>query len=344
MKNLRILMIGSAVLTLLFLRLLERSNVMTVLLFLLIAANVALAIHYAKKTDRPVVGWAIGAFLVPYICNVILALLPIKKSVVMKNLEQTAPAAPVSTETNEIGDKEDTVSSLEKLFTSFPATGNVFQISRGLLKKPVDLHLDNLRLFAVIITTNVKWRVTTTSSSSGIVHIDLLPEEDAQSLYEILEKAITGTHRDCVGFSVCLAEHGQKGMQFKLTDLRNKYPTLLAAAYRLRLQRKERLRQWLSGKASTSITGSYGTTVVLDKEGYHSGNKVTPWSEIGLIKLESGSFGPVHMYLLRKDSKGGIFSSWGAKHSLSIPRSKTHLYFAECNFWRELSENENCIR
>jgi len=46
------------------------------------AVNVLLAIRYAKLTDRSPVGWGIGAFFVPFISNVILALLPVTKKTV----------------------------------------------------------------------------------------------------------------------------------------------------------------------------------------------------------------------------------------------------------------------
>jgi hypothetical protein len=309
MKNIRILMIVSGVLTLFVLQLhsvnarnSEDLPVLTVLLFLLIAANVALAINYAKKTDRSPVGWAIGGLLAPYICNTILALLPIKNSVVKKNLEQTALAESASFETvNETVTKENVASSYEELFTSFPATNTVFKIKNGWLKKPIELNVDNLRLFAIVFASNVKWRVTITFASINNYNIDLLPEEDAHSVYKMLEKAITGTHKDCVGISVCLAEYGKEGMQFELTELRSDYPALLAAVYRLRNQRKDLLRQWLAGKAETTITGRFGTTIVLDKDGYHSGNKVTPWSDIGMIRVEGSDLSTI-MYMFPKGS------------------------------------------
>ena len=239
----------------------------------------------------------------------------------MENLEQTPTASD---------------SSYEELFTSFPATSNVFQIKRGWPKKSFDMNVDNLRLFSIVFASDVKWRVTITSHSTNIGHLDLLPEENAYGIYEILEKAMTGEKRD-YGINVCLAEYGKEGMLFKLTELREYNPSLLAALYRCQHQRKERLRQWLAGKAEVTLTGSYGSKVILDKESYRSGRKVIPWSEVGLIKIESSSIGPAHMYILPKGSSGGMFSSWRAKASLTIPKSKSDLYVVECNFWRTLS-------
>jgi 4-amino-4-deoxy-L-arabinose transferase-like glycosyltransferase len=57
-----------------------RESFIIPLLFLLLAVtNVVLAVRYAKQTNRSPVGWGIGALLAPYICNVILVSLPVKK-------------------------------------------------------------------------------------------------------------------------------------------------------------------------------------------------------------------------------------------------------------------------
>ena len=95
MKSLRFLMVGIGVITLFFPIVGISIKDMPAIIFLLIATNTALAIYYAKKTDRSVVGWAIGAFFTYGICSIILALLPVKKAAEMKGLEQT----PASSET-----------------------------------------------------------------------------------------------------------------------------------------------------------------------------------------------------------------------------------------------------
>jgi hypothetical protein len=319
----------------------EGSHFIMILFLSLVVANIVLAVYYAKNTDRSPVGWGIGAGLVPYISNVILALLPIKKSVVMKNLEQTGPPAPASHETvnQTVTDGDDTTPP-EELFTSFPATGSVFQMKNGWLKQPTDMNMENLRLLAVVVPSNVKWWVTGSSHSLNTYYLDLLPENAAHYLYDVFEKAIMGTQRDCAGFTFCLSEFGKQGMLLKLNEIRNYYPAMIAAIYRCRHQRKERLRQWLAENPEVMLKGSWGEQNFLSKTGYRSGRKLTSWSEVGFIKIESINFS-TFMYILPKGSKGGMFSSFKAKHSLRINESKSALYVAECNFWRELAENES---
>ena len=310
-----------------------RSSVFSLLILLLAVANVILAVTYAKQTDRSPVGWGIGALFVPFITNIILVLLPIKTSVVMKNIEQTSPASSASHDT--VNQNGTTEKSLNELFTSFPATEPVFQIKRGLFKKPIELHLDNLRLLAIVITSNFKWRVTFSTHSLQTGYLDLLSDETAHTIYDIFEKAITGTQRDCEGMTICLAEYGNQGIQLQLTEIRNYYPTLPAALYRCHRQRKERLHQWLSENPEVKLSGRFGVSHFLNKTGYRAGHKLTSWADIGLIKIESSNF-TSDMLMLPKGSKGGMFATFKAKHTLSIPKSKSDLYLAECNFWREL--------
>ena len=343
MKTTRTLLIVAGILSFVLILSSDYFPAMGMLYLFVVAANVALAIYYAQQTHRSLVGWAIAAFLIPCFSNVILALLPIKKSVVMKNLKQTNPDSQISHETvNQTDNEENNAVTREALFTSFPATDSVFRIEKGWLKKPIEMKIENLRLLAVVTLSNVKWWVTGSSHSLNTYYLDLLPENAADYLYEVFEKAIMGTQRDCEGFIFCLSEYGKQGMQLKLTEIRNYYPTMLAAIYRCRHQRKERLRQWLAENPEVMIKGSFGVTHSLSKTGYRSGHKLTPWSEIGFIKIESSDFA-AEMHILPKGSKGGMFSSFKAKHTLGIKKSKSDLYIAECNFWRELSENESVV-
>jgi len=307
-------------------------NVALALFFFMIAANVVLAVIYAKQTDRSQLRWGVGALLVPYLCLIILALLPNKKSGVMQLLEETTPASPTFIQT---GSDESEEPPPNKLFTSFPETDTVFQIKKGWFEKPEVLNVNNLRLASVVITSGFKWRLTSTQHSIGGYYLDLLTEKESHYLYEILETAIMGKNRDCVGITVCLSDFGKQGILLKLTDIRNRYPALLAALYRCRHERKKRLYQWLNTNPVVTLKSRYGTKFQLNKSGYNCGYKLIPWSEVGMLKILSTT-GNTTLNILPKGSSGGMFSTFKAKDSISILERKSDLYIAEFNFWREL--------
>jgi hypothetical protein len=236
--------------------------------------------------------------------------------------------APVNTDT------------LEQLVSTTPNPERIFSFTEGTFKKKTyQLPLDQLRLFCIIIPGSSKWRLVSTSQELDVYFPDLMSQDNADALYELLDE-LTSTEKpyDPSTSMFCLADYEDQGIVIrpnKLTE--SSRMALLSGLYEFRNERRERLKQWLSKNPDVTLKGGLGSKAILNRNGYHLKNKDLPWSKVKKITTQTtGSLlSTTHMFVLTEGHSGGMFDFHMGDYALArISTKKKELYIAECNFWR----------
>lgn len=299
-----------------------------------VIANVVLAYRYAWKTGRPAAAWALGSLFFPYVAPVLLAFLSPGSGIEIRSDLEPGTRSPAA------GSAAPYQASSQKKerFAAIPVPDRIFVHKDGLFSN-TRWPLDQLRLFSVIVPGNFKWRVVATSQERDFYIPDLLPADAADALYGFLDDLLSrGNPTILSGLTVCLADYQNNGAALPLGKLRKESGRLLAGLYRYRNERAERLRQWLAGGPQVVLRGGFGSTAVLNREGFHLKKAVTPWTGVGRIETETTNNIITHLYVLPRGYSGGVFDFKKMKHALAvIPTGKKDLYATECFFWKTLS-------
>jgi len=302
-----------------------------------VISNVIISYRYASKSGRLAGLWAVGSFLLPYVIPVILAFLPQSSSgiEVQTNLQSTIQDP---TESLQEDDKAGTPKT-KLLFDSVPAPSRLF-IHKSSFNKSSQWYLDQLRLFCIILPGSFKWRVITSAQEEHYLFPDIVSEEDANDIYELMEAfVLNGNVNDLKGIKVCIAQYDNVGEVFDLGKLKTRGVELLTALYHYRHERREKLNQWLSTNPQVILRGGLGSSAILNQDGFHLKRKQITWQDVKGIQTESltSLFTTTHLYILPEGRSGGFFDLKKGKYALKlVPTKQKELYTAECHFWKTL--------
>lgn len=304
-----------------------------------IITNVFLTYRYAWKTGRQAGLWALGAFLLPYIIPLILSFLPADSSgaEILPNPVPDDQDAPLTS----IQQNEKVNGISEKGFFSSIQEPNRLFSHKERLSKSSQWPLDQLRLFCLIVPGSFKWRIVTSSQEQWFFFPDLLPSEEAETIYGLMDELSTsGNPNDFGDIKICLANYDSKGTVLNLRKLKKNSTALLAGLYRYHAERSKKLKRWLSDDPQVTLTGGLGSRALLNRDGYHLKKIKLTWPEVKSINTESLSslFTTTHMYVLPEGRSGGFFDLKKGKYALKlIPTKEKDLYAAECHFWKTYS-------
>ena len=282
-------------------------------------ASIIIAYRYAGKNGRRAGLYALGAFLLPGIIPFILSCLP-----------ENSPGVDLSNsgDTGYTGVPKEESRALGNHFRSMPSSDPQFR----------QWHLDRLRLFCIVMPFSGTWRVVSTTTEYSFIFPDLLPPEDESSIYEFLDSlSANGKANQSSEIKLCLANLGEPGSLIDLRKIKSR-TELLAGLYHFREHRRKALNEWLETNPRITLRGGLGASAILDKNGYHGKRRELSWPEVSKIKTETMNGLVTHMYVLPENHSGGLFDLGKGKYALgNIPTSKTALYVAEVQFWKNFS-------
>ena len=290
-------------------------------------ANLWSSYCYAMRTGRSAGLWTIGTLFLPYIIPIVLALIPMPSSGIEPTSAKVSDEQQRSDE-NVVGTPL-TATSSKPLFSSVKHPDHIFRHKE-------QWHLDQLRLFCIIVPGDFKWRVVTSSQEFVFLFPDLLPSDEAETIYGLLDELLSSNNpNDFSGISLCLADYQNQGDEFSLHKMKKTRASLLAGLYKYRQDRVKKLQQWLADNPQVILKGGLGSKAILDQDGFHVKKKTLAWPEVNTISVETMNGFITHMFVLPEGRSGGMFDLKKGKYSLArIPTKKKNLYVGECNFWK----------
>jgi hypothetical protein len=301
-----------------------------------VIANVFLSYRYAWRIGRQAGLWALGAFLLPYVIPLILSFLPVKSSGIDYQAVPNPDVREAAVENIQDNNSVNRISQKE-LFTSVLEPDRDFLMKEGLFKSS-QWPLDQLRLLCIIVPGTFKWRIVTSSQEQWFFFPDLMPQEEAEIIYSLLDELCSsGNSNDLAEIQICLACYEDRGTVIDLRKLNKISAVLLAGLYHFRDQRRERLNRWLSDNPQVTLNGGLGSRALLNRDGFHLKKRKLSWPEIKGIMTESFSslFTTTHLYVLPEGRSGGFFDLKKGKYALKlIPTKEKNLFAAECHFWK----------
>ncbi len=297
-----------------------------------IIANIFIAYRYAWKTGRQAGLYALGTFLLPYIVPLILAFLPTASSGVEVNsdpISETSQSTAISTEKKSSFD----LSINEKLFTSITEYNSEFKLKEGLFQS-TQWALNKLRLFCIVVPGSFKWRVVTSSQELMYEFPDLMSPEDEFATYLLIDKLCSDKNPNYLsGIKLCMADYNDHSIVLDLGKLKKESIPLLANLHHYRIERKEKLKQWIASNPKITLQGM-GSKATLDHNGFHFKKRSLSWPEVKKISIEETTM-VSHLYVLPEGYSDGLFNLKKMKYALArIPNKKKELYAAECFFWK----------
>jgi hypothetical protein len=292
--------------------------------------NMFIVHRYARKTGRQARLWAFASICFPIIIPLVLAIIP--EAVSQEDIDSWTLAKDQEIPTGK-GQQEADVGRVKE-GGLFPAIANPVPVFKlGGIFGSSSWALDKLRLFCIVVTSDVKWRVISTSAERNYIFPDLMSPRDAENEYRMLANRCSGNLLGLVGIELCLADYNDHGCTINLYKLGWATQPLLAGLYRFRAERMKKLHQWLAGNPQVKLKSSDFIAAV-DKNGFHHETKSVAWPEIKLIKTtSSGTF--TTMTVVPEGRSGGMFDYHSP--TLIIPSKKRDLYAAECYFWKTYS-------
>lgn len=299
-----------------------------------VLTNMFISYRYAWKTGRQAGLWAIGALLLPYAAPLVLAILPESSSGIEVHSEVHLKVRPNPTSISKTNSNLSHTTK-ENLFTSISEPTPVFNLKEGLFQSS-QWHLDQLRLFCIIVPGSTKWRVVASSQEQSFHFPDLMPSEDAAILYSHFDELCSsGNPNDLSGIKLCMASYDNNGSVISLHKLKKNSTALMAGLYHFRSKRSERLEQWLAGNPQILLRGGLGSRATLDKNGFHLKKRSLSWPQVEKINTETTNGLVTHMFVLPEGRSGGLFDMKKGKYALArIPTKKKELYAAESFFWK----------
>ncbi len=275
-------------------------------------ANAIISYRYAWKAGLQPFLWALGALLIPFIVPLILALYREKSpEPLITPVDSDAPPFAAGEEKPDI-------------------------IIREGMGKSSSWSFEDIRLFCLIMPYGFKWRLITTTEETSFFFPDLMPSEDSEAFFQLLDKTVSaGNKNELSGIKACIIDYNNKGSVYELKKLKNA-KELLSGLYQYREARKNKLDKWLESSPSVTLTGGMGSSATLDREGFHLKKISVPWPEAARVTSET-TYGLSAIFVLPEERSGGLFDLKRAKYALArVPAKKKELYTAEIFFWKTL--------
>jgi len=221
---------------------------------------------------------------------------------------------------------------------------NVLKVKAGPFQSK-EFKLDALRLCYLIVPESFRWYVVQSSQSRSFVNLDPIAEES----FKDINKAISDLVKEQSAFAlsdlkVLVADYSEQFATFSLKDVKKYQPDFFDHISYTRNERIKRVKNWMQGNPEVLLKGILWHKAVINKDGFKKGDKLfVSWKEVETVLVETTNGMACVFYVLPKGVSGGTFSFAKGKYGISISPGKGDLFTAECNFWRNLSAQQQEI-
>jgi hypothetical protein len=217
--------------------------------------------------------------------------------------------------------------------TSYRIEDGVLTVKAGPFRNS-SLSLDSLRLVHLMLDTQHRWYVVTSSMGISSLDLDAVDDGEFESVQsELLSMIAQSKPSQLEGGRLALADYDGGSVLLPLKDVKRQNLPIFEALETYRDTRRKRRNQWLSDDSEVEIIGVFGHTAKLNAEGFARGKRKIPWAQVAKIQVETYGI-RTDLLVLPRDRSGGIFDFRRRRYSLPfVPSKYKELYSAECFFW-----------
>ncbi len=198
------------------------------------------------------------------------------------------------------------------------------------------LSFDALRLVYLMLDTQHRWYVVTSSMGISSLDLDAIDDEKFESVQsELLSMIARSKPSELEGGRLALADYDGGSVILSLKEVKRKNLPIFEALEPYRNTRRRRLNQWLSDDPEVELVGVFGHSAKLNAEGFARSKRKIPWTQVAKIQVETYGI-RTDLLVLPRDRSGGMFDFRRRRYSLPfVPSKYKELYSAECFFWMD---------